>query len=225
MVRLLRGHWKCTQVGGAFNPKVEILYAWSWHLGTTGSPHYLVMDFEGVMECPQRLVSVALTVVVIIAGVAEYGGVGAQSSGCATSLATLSPCVCRAVQCQLFTTTNPLGIPINQTKVLALPGACKVTTPPLSQCNAAGAPAASPSTGSNAPTATETSPASPSSSPATPNAVSPSSNLPSLLPPTASVGGISPTASEKPTSEAGALFTPSTIISTLAVAMVAISIC
>ncbi|XP_057850731.2 non-specific lipid transfer protein GPI-anchored 15 isoform X1 [Cryptomeria japonica] len=201
----------------------------------------------GKMECPQQMVSVALTVVVIIAGAAEYGGVGAQSSGCATSLATLSPCMgyitsnmsnptpsqgcCTALSsvvqsssaclCQLFNTSNPLGIPINQTRALALPGACKITTPPLSQCNAAGAPATSPSTGSNAPTTTETSP---SSSPATPNAVSPSSRSPSLLPPTTSVGGISPTSGEKPTSKAGALFAPSTIISALAVAMVAISI-
>ncbi|XP_057850730.2 non-specific lipid transfer protein GPI-anchored 15 [Cryptomeria japonica] len=143
------------------------------------------------------------------------------SQGCCSALSSVEQSNAMCL-CQLFTTTNPLGIPINQTRALALPGTCKVTTPPLIQCNAAGAPAASPSTGSNAPTATETSP---SSSPATPNAVSPSSNSPSLLPPTASVGGISPTASEKPTSKAGGLFTPSTIISALAVAMVAISIC
>lgn len=31
------------------------------------------------MECPQQLLTVALTVVALIAGVADYGGVAAQS--------------------------------------------------------------------------------------------------------------------------------------------------
>ncbi|XP_057844100.2 non-specific lipid transfer protein GPI-anchored 15 [Cryptomeria japonica] len=115
----------------------------------------------GLMECPQRLPSLILTVVVIIAGAADYGGVVAQSSGCATSMATLSPCLgyitsnissstpsqdcCTALSsvvqgsvmclCQLFSALNPLGIPINQTRALALPGSCNIATPPLTQCD------------------------------------------------------------------------------------------
>lgn len=84
-----------------------------------------------------------------------------SSSSCSASLVSLAPCLtflqagpnnssptqgcCTALTsvvntsvaclCQLFTTTNnPLGIPINQTQALALPGACKITTPSLGQC-------------------------------------------------------------------------------------------
>ncbi|GLJ25996.1 hypothetical protein SUGI_0498690 [Cryptomeria japonica] len=227
----------------------------------------------GIMECTQRLLSVILTVLVIIAGVTNYGGALAQSSECSTSLQTLFPCMgyvatnvsssppsqgcCTALAsvmqgnkaclCQLFTTNNPLGMPIDQTNAMSMPGACNIPTP-LPQCNVAGDLAPSPSTevptssppiDSSAPTTTETAP---SYSPA----VSPSSNSPSL-PPTPSIRGISPTASKKPTSPplhspitsvrgvsprasekrtsmAGALFTPSMITSALAVTMVVISI-
>ncbi|CAN6197006.1 unnamed protein product [Urochloa humidicola] len=37
------------------------------------------------------------------------------------------------------------GVTVNATRALELPGKCKVTTPPVSQCNAVGAPTASPS--------------------------------------------------------------------------------
>ncbi|OVA05428.1 Plant lipid transfer protein/Par allergen [Macleaya cordata] len=39
-----------------------------------------------------------------------------------------------------------LGLTINQTLALALPGACNVQTPPISRCNAADGPATSPPT-------------------------------------------------------------------------------
>ncbi|KAH9289082.1 hypothetical protein KI387_033199 [Taxus chinensis] len=210
------------------------------------------------MEFPRPLLSVILTVVAVMTVSGNYGGVAAQappqSSGCATSLLTLSPCVgyitsnvttspptqgcCTALSsvvqnsavclCQLLTTNNPLGFPINQTRALALPGACKITTPPLTQCKVSvSAPAPSPSTDSNnaAPPATEsvpsTSPA-PATSTSTPSAVSPSAKSPSFVnPPTTSVGGISPAANEGRSSNAVALFTPSTIISVLAGAIVA----
>ncbi|GLJ07989.1 hypothetical protein SUGI_0079090 [Cryptomeria japonica] len=95
-------------------------------------------------------------------------GVMAQSS-CTTGLVSLSPCLsyisgnqttpsqgcCTALAtvvknnpsclCQLLTGNNQLGIPINQTRALALPGECKVTTPPVSQCQGSGAPTTSPS--------------------------------------------------------------------------------
>ncbi|GLJ34055.1 hypothetical protein SUGI_0684800 [Cryptomeria japonica] len=119
------------------------------------------------MGFPQPFHSVVLTVVLIIAGSTNYGGVAAQSTGCATSMATLSPCVgyitsnvttspppqscCTALSsvvqtsavclCQLFITSNAFGIPINQTQALALPGACKISTPALTRCKVPNAPA------------------------------------------------------------------------------------
>ncbi|KAH9289084.1 hypothetical protein KI387_033201 [Taxus chinensis] len=177
---------------------------------------------------------ILLAAVVMIAVAANYGVVVAQSpapsSGCATSLITLSPCVgyitsnvttsptqgcCTALSsvvqnsavclCQLFSTNNPLGFPINQTRALALPGACKITTPPLSQCK--GAPAPSASAGASAPASRGSTNGAP---------VPASSSSPAAESPSASVGGISPTASVDPTSKAGTLFAPSTIISVLA---------
>lgn len=84
----------------------------------------------------------------------------AQSSGCTNTLISLSPCLnyiqgnsstpssgcCSQLsnvvnsqpQClceALNGGSSSLGININQTQALALPGACKVQTPPLSQCN------------------------------------------------------------------------------------------
>ncbi|XP_010938128.1 non-specific lipid transfer protein GPI-anchored 15 [Elaeis guineensis] len=96
-------------------------------------------------------------------------GASAQSSSCTSALVNLSPCLnyitgnestpssscCSQLasvvqsepQC-LCTVLNggasSLGITINQTQALALPGACKVQTPPVSQCSANGGPAGSP---------------------------------------------------------------------------------
>ncbi|XP_041011766.1 non-specific lipid transfer protein GPI-anchored 5-like [Juglans microcarpa x Juglans regia] len=72
------------------------------------------------------------------------GSSSTPSSSCCSQLAS-------AVQSQpqcLCTALNgggaSLGITINQTLALALPGACNVQTPPVSQCNAANGPAPSP---------------------------------------------------------------------------------
>ncbi|KAJ4845371.1 hypothetical protein Tsubulata_039386 [Turnera subulata] len=95
------------------------------------------------------------------------GGAMAQSS-CTSALTSLAPCLnyvtgnstnpsstCCAqlgnvVQasplclCSLLNGNVPsLGIQINQTLALSLPGACKVQTPPVSQCKAANAPTGS----------------------------------------------------------------------------------
>ncbi|EXB63475.1 Non-specific lipid-transfer protein-like protein [Morus notabilis] len=92
----------------------------------------------------------------------------AQSSGCTNTIISLSPCLnyiqgnsstpssgcCSQLSsvvssqpkclCEVLNGgSSSLGININQTQALALPGACKVQTPPLSQCNAA-SPAGSP---------------------------------------------------------------------------------
>ncbi|GLT78545.1 hypothetical protein SLA2020_500760 [Shorea laevis] len=69
------------------------------------------------------------------------------SSQCCSQLASVvrsSPqCLCQV----LSGGGSSLGININQTQALALPGACNVQTPPISQCSAAspaGSPAGSP---------------------------------------------------------------------------------
>lgn len=114
--------------------------------------------------------------------------------------------------CQLLTTGNnplgipinniPLTIPINQNRGLTLPGACKISTPTLSQCMSAavgaGAPVSSPlpATSSPSPAATRT-----TQSPAT-------SVYPSALPPDTTGGVFSPSGARKgptPSSNAGSM--------------------
>ncbi|KAF3657372.1 putative non-specific lipid-transfer protein-like protein-like [Capsicum annuum] len=64
------------------------------------------------------------------------GNSTAPSSGCCTQLGTVvknnPSCLCQV----LNGGASNLGLNINQTQALALPTACKVQTPPLSQCNA-----------------------------------------------------------------------------------------
>ncbi|GMN46730.1 hypothetical protein TIFTF001_015914 [Ficus carica] len=71
------------------------------------------------------------------------GNSSTPSSGCCSQLASVvrsePQCLCMA----LNGGGSSLGISINQTQALALPGACNVQTPPLSRCNAA-SPADSP---------------------------------------------------------------------------------
>ncbi|XP_059649564.1 non-specific lipid transfer protein GPI-anchored 5-like [Cornus florida] len=72
------------------------------------------------------------------------GNSSTPSSGCCTQLATVvrsePQCLCQV----LTGSSSSLGININQTQALALPGACNVQTPPISRCNAAASPADSP---------------------------------------------------------------------------------
>ncbi|TKY71141.1 Non-specific lipid-transfer protein [Spatholobus suberectus] len=74
------------------------------------------------------------------------GNSSTPSSGCCSQLASVvrsqPKCLCQA----LSSGGSSLGININQTQALALPGACKVQTPPTSQCNTNNN-AASPPTG------------------------------------------------------------------------------
>ncbi|GLJ07988.1 hypothetical protein SUGI_0079080 [Cryptomeria japonica] len=76
------------------------------------------------------------------------------SQGCCDALASVveknAPCLC-----QLVTGNNSLGIAINQTRALALPSLCKVTTPPVSLCQGIPSPTAPSGNGSGVPT-TET---------------------------------------------------------------------
>ncbi|XXG73726.1 hypothetical protein AAC387_Pa07g2587 [Persea americana] len=127
----------------------------------------------------------------LVLATALWAGVSAQS-GCTTAIISLSPClnymtgnsstpssscctqlssvVTNQAQC-LCTLLNSggssLGLNLNQTQALALPGACNVKTPPLSQCNAV-SPSASPG-----PSPTDT-----PASPATPAATVPSTTTP-----------------------------------------------
>lgn len=63
------------------------------------------------------------------------GNSSTPSSGCCSQLASVvrsePQCLCEA----LNGGGSSLGISINQTQALALPGACNVQTPPLSRCN------------------------------------------------------------------------------------------
>ncbi|XP_019421682.1 PREDICTED: non-specific lipid transfer protein GPI-anchored 2-like isoform X4 [Lupinus angustifolius] len=72
------------------------------------------------------------------------GNSSTPSSGCCSQLASVvrsSPqCLCQV----LNGGGSSLGININQTQALALPGACNVQTPPTSQCNVVDTPAESP---------------------------------------------------------------------------------
>ncbi|TVU41732.1 hypothetical protein EJB05_15277, partial [Eragrostis curvula] len=93
-----------------------------------------------------------------------------SSSGCTASILSLSPCLsftagsssapsspcCSALAsvvqgaprclCSVLGggATAALGVTVNTTRALELPGKCKIQTPPVSQCNAVGAPSASP---------------------------------------------------------------------------------
>lgn len=62
------------------------------------------------------------------------GNSSTPSSGCCSNLASVVSsqplCLCQV----LGGGASSLGISINQTQALALPGACKVQTPPTSQC-------------------------------------------------------------------------------------------
>ncbi|CAN6726182.1 unnamed protein product [Malus baccata var. baccata] len=66
------------------------------------------------------------------------GNSSTPSSGCCSQLASVvasSPqCLCEV----LNGGGSSLGVNVNRTQALALPGACNVQTPPLSQCNGNG---------------------------------------------------------------------------------------
>ncbi|KAH9682572.1 AAI domain-containing protein [Citrus sinensis] len=92
-----------------------------------------------------------------------WAGATAQSSSCTNVLISMSPCLnyitgnssnpssqcCQQLAsvvrsspqclCEVLNGSgSSLGININQTQALALPGACNVRTPPISRCNGTG---------------------------------------------------------------------------------------
>ena len=63
------------------------------------------------------------------------GNSSTPSSSCCSQLASVVQASPRCL-CLVMNGTGPMfGIPINQTLALALPNACNVQTPPVSQCN------------------------------------------------------------------------------------------
>ncbi|XP_010938077.1 non-specific lipid transfer protein GPI-anchored 15 [Elaeis guineensis] len=123
------------------------------------------------------------TVILSLAPCLNYitGNSSTPSSSCCSQLASVVQSQPRCLCTLLNGGASSLGITINQTLALALPGACKVQTPPVSQCNAvAGGPAASPPKASSTPATPSTPPANPS--PETPSTPS----VPSSTPATAS---------------------------------------
>ncbi|XP_024968197.1 protein YLS3-like [Cynara cardunculus var. scolymus] len=116
--------------------------------------------------------------VVLVMMVMVWGGARAQSSGCTNTLmglasclnyvtgntSTPSPSCCSQLStvvqsqplclCSLLNGNGPnIGVTINQTLAITLPGACKVQTPPISRCNAvANGPAGGPTSSASSPT-------------------------------------------------------------------------
>ncbi|ONK74340.1 uncharacterized protein A4U43_C03F5230 [Asparagus officinalis] len=109
-----------------------------------------------------------------VAATLLFVGASAQSNTCTNTITSLAPCLnyisgnsttpsdqcCRQLrsvvqsdpQCLCMVINggaSSLGIEVNQTQALALPGACNEQTPPLSQCNVTNgfAPADAPSGG------------------------------------------------------------------------------
>ncbi|KAL5541535.1 hypothetical protein UlMin_009245 [Ulmus minor] len=72
------------------------------------------------------------------------GNSSTPSSGCCSQLASVvrsqPQCLCEVINGG----GSSLGINVNKTQALALPGACNVQTPPLSRCGGAASPADSP---------------------------------------------------------------------------------
>ncbi|KAH7864684.1 hypothetical protein Vadar_032577 [Vaccinium darrowii] len=82
------------------------------------------------------------------------GNTSIPSPACCTQLATVVGSQPECL-CEVINNSSSLGININRTQALALPGACNVQTPPISHCKATsptasptGAPASSSGSGS-----------------------------------------------------------------------------
>ncbi|KAL0435712.1 UNVERIFIED_CONTAM: hypothetical protein Sradi_0279100 [Sesamum radiatum] len=71
------------------------------------------------------------------------GNSSAPTSSCCTRLSSVVQSQPQCLCALLKGGSSSLGIAINQSLALALPGACNVQTPPVSQCNAVNGPPAS----------------------------------------------------------------------------------
>ncbi|KAD3068616.1 hypothetical protein R6Q59_017362 [Mikania micrantha] len=147
---------------------------------------------------------------VLVLMIMVWGGAWAQSSTCTSSLMGLSPCLnfvtgnsstpsptccsqlATVVQtqprclCSLLNGNIPnIGITINQTLAVTLPGACRVQTPPITLCNGvangpAGEPASAPTSSAIVPTGSTDPSTEPSNG--TPEVQAPTSSLTPRVP-------------------------------------------
>ncbi|CAI9297255.1 unnamed protein product [Lactuca saligna] len=131
----------------------------------------------------QEVMSLVLVLMVMV-----WGGARAQSSTCTNTLMGLASCLnyvtgnsstpssscCSQLStvvqsqprclCSLLNGNGPnIGVTINQTLAISLPGACQVQTPPLNLCNAvangpASGPASGPTSSTVSPTSSQTEP-------------------------------------------------------------------
>ncbi|KAE8677662.1 Non-specific lipid-transfer protein isoform 2 [Hibiscus syriacus] len=118
---------------------------------------YLVLVLVGMLCAGATAQSACTSVLISLSPCLNYitGTSSTPSQQCCTQLASIvrsSPqCLCQV----LNGGASSLGITVNQTQALALPGACNVRTPPVSLCNAASpvdAPVGSPESGTTIPT-------------------------------------------------------------------------
>jgi len=97
----------------------------------------LVLVVIGMLVAGAAAQSSCTNVLVSLSPCLNYitGNSSTPSSGCCSQLATVvrsqPQCLCQV----LGGGGSTLGININRTQALALPGACNVQTPPTSQCN------------------------------------------------------------------------------------------
>ncbi|XP_068651105.1 non-specific lipid transfer protein GPI-anchored 5-like [Aristolochia californica] len=89
------------------------------------------------------------------------GNSSSPSSSCCSQLASVVESQPKCLCSVLSGGGSSLGLNINQTQALALPGACKVQTPPVSRCSGAGAPSTSPADDTPASPAKPTTPSVP----------------------------------------------------------------
>ncbi|GMI64235.1 glycosylphosphatidylinositol-anchored lipid protein transfer 5 [Hibiscus trionum] len=120
---------------------------------------YLVLVLVGMLCAGATAQSGCTNILISLSPCLNYitGTSSTPSQQCCTQLANVvrsSPqCLCQV----LNGGGSSLGITINQTQALALPGSCNIQTPPISRCNAvspapAESPVGSPESGSIVPT-------------------------------------------------------------------------
>ncbi|KAJ6798835.1 putative xylogen-like protein 11 [Iris pallida] len=119
----------------------------------------------GNMGCDDALLNVSACLTYVESG----SNLTAPDTGCCPALASLvdNQPICL---CQLLSSSDAFGIPINTTKALKLPASCRIQTPPLSLCAVAGIPVASPA-GSVSPAPASGGPMEPGTASATPTPV------------------------------------------------------
>ncbi|XP_050204097.1 non-specific lipid transfer protein GPI-anchored 15-like isoform X2 [Mercurialis annua] len=127
-------------------------------MGSSGIRVGLVLVLVGMLYGGAMGQSACNSALTSLASCLNYvtGNSSTPSSTCCSNLANIVQSSPQCL-CTLLNNSGPsLGITINQTLALSLPGACKVQTPSISQCKAATAP----TTSAAPPTASVTPPAS-----------------------------------------------------------------